>query len=937
MKRYVYQYSRSWEYSVITNRVKSTVRRVPFLIRISAALLIFSCCGRAQTSEVYHPAAASAAVIILGDARFTVLTPQLIRLEWAADGRFEDHASFTFLNRRLPVPAFHSHISGSGMQRTLMLDTSALHLEYFAGKNGERFAADNLTLTLQLDGRKIVWHPGMADIGNLGGTARTLDGVQGSNVKLEPGLLSRDGWTLVDDSARPLFDSADFSMAHGEQSEWPWVMQRPAGDRLDWYFFGYGHDYRKALGDYVQVAGRIPLPPRYAFGTWWSRYWAYSDQELNELVDGFQSRNIPLDVFVIDMDWHLTFPGKQMDQSGHRKGWTGYTWNPDLFPEPEMFLKSLHDRGLKATLNLHPASGVQPHEAQYEAMAKAMGQDPKQGKYVPFQITDRKFVDNYFGILHHPLEKEGIDFWWLDWQQEPSTSVPGVNPTFWLNYLHFTDQEREGKRPLLFHRWGGLGNHRYQIGFSGDVRSSWESLAFQPQFTAQAANVGYAYWSHDIGGHLPGTVAPELYARWIQFGAFSPILRTHTTKNAEAERRVWAFPEPYSDVMADTMRLRYAWIPYIYTEGRRTYDTGVAFLRPLYYDWPEQSEAYTSPNEYMFGDEVIAAPIASPIDSASGVASESLWLPPGEWIEQPTGQHLHGPVRSTRQFSLQQIPLYLRPGAIVPMQPPMLNTGAKPVDPLIVRVEPLTDQQRSDYALYEDSSSGRAYMTGESTTTGLHATRHGSSLTVTIDAVKGTYPGMLQQRALQLELPADWPPTHVRVNGADLGYSAEPGKPRWWFEGNTLTTRILTASFDVHQPVTIVVDRNPAWIAQEALLDGFAGKMSALRRAYDVTASQWPSSSLIEATQTGDRLGYRPENALQEVRALRPRIVQALNALEADEAVVPAVPEAEANGNVAIDHAVERAREQRERLVEGLSALSWILNSSTPILAYVNK
>jgi alpha-glucosidase (family GH31 glycosyl hydrolase) len=106
-------------------------------------------------------------------------------------------------------------------------------------------------------------------------------------------------------------------------------------------------------------------------------------------------------------------------------------------------------------------------------------------------------------------------------------------PTWWLNYVHFTDQQREGKRPLLFHRWGGLGNHRYQIGFSGDTVSVWDSLAFQPWFTATAANVGYAYWSHDIGGHMPGAVEPELFTRWVQFGAFSPILRTHTTKNPD--------------------------------------------------------------------------------------------------------------------------------------------------------------------------------------------------------------------------------------------------------------------------------------------------------------------------------------------------------------------------------------------------------------------
>jgi hypothetical protein len=243
----------------------------------------------------------------------------------------------------------------------------------------------------------------------------------------------------------------------------------------------------------------------------------------------------------------------EVDQSGQSLGWTGYSWNKLLFPDPDQFLAKLHAEGLKTTLNLHPASGVQPWETAYPAMARAMGIDPATRKYVPFDITDKKFATNYMNLLHHPLERQGIDFWWLDWQQQAETKLAGVNPTWWLNYVHFTDQQREGKRPLLFHRWGGLGNHRYQIGFSGDAISVWDSLAFQPWFTATAANVGYAYWSHDIGGHLPGSVDPELYTRWVQFGAFSPILRTHTTKNPDSERRLWAYPEPYSSVLRSAL------------------------------------------------------------------------------------------------------------------------------------------------------------------------------------------------------------------------------------------------------------------------------------------------------------------------------------------------------------------------------------------------
>lgn len=867
--------------------------------------------------EIYQPKADPHAIVVSGHARFTVLTPQLIRMEWAADGKFEDHASFAFLNRKLSVPEFKVGHADSG--KTLSIQTPALELTYIGD---DKFNAENLHITLKdLPGKS--WHPGMTDTGNLMGTTRTLDKIKGSDVKLETGLISRDGWTLVDDSERPLFDSADFSMSKGMASKWPWILQRPAGERLDWYFFGYGHDYHQALGDFVKVAGRIPLPPRYAFGTWWSRYWAYSDQELDELVKGYRERNIPLDVFVIDMDWHLAFRGNQKDQAGERKGWSGYTWNRNLFPEPEKFLRSLHDRGLKVTLNLHPASGVQPWEEAYPAMARAMGQDPSTGKYVPFKITDRKYVENYFKILHHPLEKQGVDFWWLDWQQHSNTDIAGVNPTFWLNYLHFTDQEREGKRPLLFHRWGGLGNHRYQIGFSGDTISVWPSLAFQPSFTSTAANVGYAYWSHDIGGHMPGAVEPELYTRWLQFGMFSPILRTHTTKNPDAERRVWAYPEPYSDVMVDTLRQRYAWIPYIYTEARRTYDTGVAFLRPLYYDWPETDDAYKAGNEYLFGDKVIVAPVTTPVDTKTGVATENIWLPEGDWVEGPTGSRFKGPQHITREFSLEQVPVYYKAGAIVPMQPPMLYTGQKPVDPLIVRVLPLDDGQKSDYSLYEDSSQGRKYMTGEFARTELSASRKANVVTVKVAAAKGHYPGMVTHRALQIELPGDWPPSSVTVNGRPLKFVEHAIKPGWRFEGNTFTTVILTDPIATSVPATVVVTRDPALVAKSQLVDGFAGKMVYLRRAYAEMNDVWPLDDLVAAMQTGNRLGYHPDHALQEVEHLPTLIQSAQKSLDQ-------IAEEQKKHNIQVGQnnskdksAIEKRRRENEmRIVRAQNALA---------------
>jgi alpha-glucosidase len=834
-----------------------------------------------DTPGVYNPVADPKAVVKVDHARFTVLTPQLIRMEWAADGKFEDHASLVFLNRNLPVPKFGATSDKLG---AVNIHTDALDLSYSG--NG-KFTAENLTITFTLNGQNVTWHPGTPDTGNLMGTTRTLDGARGAKTKepIEPGLISRDGWTLVDDSSRPLFDSDDFSFVNGENSPWPWVMQRPEGDRQDWYFFGYGHDYKQALGDYILVAGRIPLPPRFAFGAWWSRYWAYSDQELDDLVRGFRQNDVPLDVFVIDMDWHPTFgpsgAGEHpLDQSGHTMGWSGYSWNKLLFPDPEQFLKHIHEEGLKATLNLHPASGVQPWEDAYPAMARAMGIDPATKQYVAFDITNKKFATNYLDLLHHPLEKQGIDFWWLDWQQEDHTKTPGINPTWWLNYVHFTDQAREGKRPLLFHRWGGLGNHRYQIGFSGDTISVWESLAFQPWFTATAANVGYAYWSHDIGGHMPGVVEPELYTRWLQFGAFSPILRTHTTKNPDAERRIWAYPEPYSDIMRDVYHLRYALLPYIYTEARRTYDTGVAFLHPLYYDWPEAAEAYTSKNEYVFGVDMLVSPVVAPGDKVTGLASESVWLPAGDWLEWQTGRAFHGPTTVERNFSISQIPVYVRAGAVVPEAPPMQYSNQKPLDPLVVNIFPLAVGQSSTYTLYEDAADSRAYQHDADARTEIRATEAADVLSVDIAAAKGTYQGMPGARAYEIHLPGDWPPGSVMANGRTLNYAPQKGSPGWRFEGNTLTTVINVPSMPVSQAISIRIARPATLFSRRAELDGFAGAMTRLREAYDALNQTWPlawsSDELIDAMQTGDRLSYFPQQAAEQLTHYREVLPKAI-------------------------------------------------------------
>ena len=307
-------------------------------------------------------------------------------------------------------------------------------------------------------------------------------------------------------------------------------------------------------------------------------------------------------------------------------------------------------------------------------MAEAMGIDPSTDHYVPFNITDKHYTSSWFDIILHALQEVGIDLWWLDWQQGEQgwmNAIPYTNPTFWLNHVFFTDPYFNKTRPALLHRWGGLGNHRYQVGFSGDVVPSWDTLSYQPRFTASAANVGYGFWSHDLGGHYEEP-DPELYARWIQWGAFSPMFRTHCTKNADNDRRIWTFPWPYQNNLAQFTRLRQALIPYLYTAARRTYDYGLSVVLPLYYFYPEHDEAYSYSNQYFFGPDIVISPITQPVNESTGLVENwPIWFPPDfQWVNFFTGDMSSSSSSSTsKSFTLDEMPVYVKVGSIIPFLP----------------------------------------------------------------------------------------------------------------------------------------------------------------------------------------------------------------------------------------------------------------------------
>ena len=727
---------------------------------VAAVLAIATAlCARAS-----GPKASPDAVVQDGCARFTVLRPEMIRIEYSPKGVFEDNATFTVVNRQLPVPKYSKADDGEYVTIT----TDALSLRYRKGSNplAEPASPANLSVTMSVNGNPVVWYPGLKDPQNLKGTYRTLDGNNGDDYRsrLEDGLISRSGWAVINDS--PSFERADGSRSLAlvpDSGGIDWAAPRADADALDLYFLGYGHNYKKALYDFTLIAGKIPLPPDYVLGYWYSKYDNYSADDFRNIVKSMRDNDINADVLILDMDWHWN---GEKEVSGGRGGWTGWSWNTNLIPDPEGLLADIHKGGLRAALNLHPADGVAAHEDQYKAVAEAMGLDAGSAETIPWMLEDRKFAKAFFDHIIRPLEKQGVDFWWLDWQQHlTNPRLAGLGETMWCNHVFFNDMKknRPDRRPVIFHRWGGLGSHRYQIGFSGDTYINFPTLAFEPYFTATASNVGYGYWGHDLGGHMINYYEPndpELLLRWMQFGVFTPIFRTHATKGGHIERRIWTYDN--FPMINQTVKLRYALFPYLYTMARKAYDTGVGLCRPMYYEYPETAEAYEREGQYFFGDDILVAPVVEP--SVDGVSKKEIWFPEGKWWSVAHGKLIDGGTVRSLDYTLDQIPYFYRQGAVIVKNPPEVKHVTERPDALVLDIVAGAD---GACEFYEDAGDNADYATKYATTSISHKQR-GRKAEYTIAPRKGAYEGMPLSRSYKMRIFNTPRPVKAKAGGRSL-------------------------------------------------------------------------------------------------------------------------------------------------------------------------
>jgi alpha-glucosidase (family GH31 glycosyl hydrolase) len=638
----------------------------------------------------------------------------------------------------------------------------------------------------------------------LGGYIRSYDSVNGSYSaspacasgqsgatctaaipQMASGLLDESGWYLLDDSQTAVWTTNG------------WIAGRPAGDIQDGYLFGYGENYTGALSDLAKLTGPAPLPPESAFGNWFSQYYPYSTADYEGTVlPQFAANGISLDDLSADTDWKSP------------STWDGWEWNPSLFPDPTAFLSWAKSQGIDVALNVHASiANNDPLYAQAQDIAGNTLSD--NGTQAVWDWSNVAQAESYFATAD-PTQN-AVTATWLDWCCDGSdVSAPGVTPDAWINYLISQQMVNDGERGFDLSRIGASyqnsqagaypsgpwADHRSAIAFTGDTQGTWNTLASEAQLSQDEGSVGEPYVSDDIGSFLGnstgnGNDPDDLYLRWLQLGTFQPIMREHSN-SGQNPRLPWEYDAATQATGDQFLQLREELVPYLYTLADQSHATGLPMTQALYLDYPAQAAAYTNPSEYLLGPNVLVAPVTQP---GASVATQ-VWFPPGTWEDYFTGATFTGPSTATITTPTSRMPVFVKAGGIIPLQPAAGSAQTAGSAPITLQVHAGAS---GSFSLYDDAGTGLGYQSGQFTQTPVTYTENASAgtSTVTIGPAAGSYPGEPASRSYTVNLVDESRPTSVQVNGQTLATSA------WSYDSSAHTLSVPVGAVAVGSTATV--------------------------------------------------------------------------------------------------------------------------------------
>jgi alpha-D-xyloside xylohydrolase len=537
-------------------------------------------------------------------------------------------------------------------------------------------------------------------------------------------------------------------------------------DRVDYYFL-YGPEADDIIGHYRELTGSVPLFGRWAYGFWQCKNKYQSEKEVEAVAAKYRELHIPVDNIVQDWFWWVTM-GEM-------------TWNQN-YPHPEEMIDTLHREHFHLMVSVWPY--FRPGSATYDAWDKKgwFVAKTQEAGFHPlgqalYDATNPEARREYWSNLNRALFSKGVDAWWLD-TDEPETEGQAENillthnlaigsgaryanvyPLFHAAGVSEGQQATsDSKRVFILSRSAYAGSQRYGVtAWSGDVLSDW--LTFVRQITAglNYALSGMPYWTTDIGGFISGgnlndPKFRELFVRWFQFGAFSPIFRVHGTRSPD-ENELWSYGPEAEKILVDFDTLRYRLMPYIYSQAWKVTSAHGTIMRPLVMDWRTDVEAQNTGDEYLFGPSLLVSPVYT-----QGATSRAVYLPPALWYDFWTGDRVNGAQRIVAEAPLARLPLYVRAGSLLALGPPMEWSTEKPADPIELRIYPGAD---GDFTLYEDDNDGYDYTRGAHATLLMHW--DDAAKTLSLGERQGSFPSMLARRTF-----------HIVVVGHDHGVGIAP-------------------------------------------------------------------------------------------------------------------------------------------------------------------
>lgn len=437
------------------------------------------------------------------------------------------------------------------------------------------------------------------------------------------------------------------------------------GERLHYYVI-YGPTPAEIMRKYTALTGRPALPPAWSFGLWLSTSFTtdYDEKTVNSMIDGMSERDLPLSVFHFDCFWMRPYR------------WTDFTWDPDVFPDPEGMLRRLKERGLRICVWINPYIAQRSEAFAEAADAGFLLRTPSgsirqtdfwQAGMGILDVTNPEARAWYRGKLEALLDM-GVDALKTDFGERIPCDVvyhDGSDPLGMHNFYAYRYnelvfdllRERRGEGDaVLFARSAAAGSQRFPVHWGGDCLATYESMSESLRGGLSLCSSGFAFWSHDIGG-FEHTAPADIYKRWVAFGLLSTHSRLH---GSESYRVPWNFDDESVDVLRHFTRLKHTLMPYLFAHARSSADTGVPLMRSMPFEFPGDPGCTYLDRQYMLGPALLVAPVFSE------TGESDFYVPEGEWIDLQSGERFAGPRWYSRRFDYFSLPLLMRPGFLIP-------------------------------------------------------------------------------------------------------------------------------------------------------------------------------------------------------------------------------------------------------------------------------